>query len=129
MSVLQQLPSSVVTIDHLDSAVWNSLIREQIEDLPHLKREDACCVECTALQINLFMNEEGIAERVLAIPRLNRDNPIAPLISWVLLKPASDQDKPALIFTEANSSMEEVVEQAEEVLQNGKIISAENWPK
>ena len=129
IGVLEQFPSPVFTIDHLDSAIWNTLIQEQIEDLPQLKREDFCCTECTALQINLFMNEEGIAERVLAIPRLNKGNPIAPLISWVLLKPANDQDKPALIFTESNKHMEEVIEQAAGILKGGNIIPAENWPR
>jgi hypothetical protein len=129
LGVLQRLPSPVTTVDHLDSAVWNTLIQEQIEDLPQLKREDFCCTECTALQINLFMNQESIAERVLAIPQLNKGNPVAPLISWVLLKSANDQDKPALIFTESTTSIEAVVEQAEGVLKGGNIIPAEHWPR
>lgn len=129
LDVLQQLPSSVITVDHLDNAVWNTLIREQIEDLPQLKREDFCCAECTALQINLFMNDEGIAERVLAIPRLNKGHPMVPVISWVLFKPANNQDGPALIFAESTKTIEDVVEQAEGILKGGKIIPSQNWPR
>jgi hypothetical protein len=129
MNVLEHLSSPVFSIDHLDNAVWNTLIREQTEGLPQLKREDFCCTECTSLQINLFMNEETIAQQVLAIPKLNKGNPIAALISWVLLKPASDQDKPSLIFTESNNPMEVVIQQAEGILKSGKMHPAANWPK
>ncbi len=129
ISALEQLSSPVFTIEHLDNAVWNTLIQEQIEDLPQLKREDLCCTECTALQINLFMNEENIAEQVLAIPQLNKGNPIAPLISWVLIKSAKDQDRPSLIFTESNKSIQEVVDQAEDIFKGGSTIAAKNWLK
>jgi hypothetical protein len=129
MNVLQQLPSPVFSFEQLDNAAWNTLIQEQIEDLPQLRREDFFCTECTTQLINLFMNEKGIAERVLALPRLNRGHPMAPFISWVLLKPASDWDKPMLIFTESNKNMDVVIQQAEGILKGGNVIPSENWPR
>jgi hypothetical protein len=128
MQSLHQQSSGMISLERVSQQMWDTLIQEQMENLPQVKRVDHCCEEHTAFQIDTFLGTSDAAERLLIIPRINKGHPLASLLSWVLFKRASNPEQPMAFMTESTKPLKEVVKQGETILRTGTTVSAQHFP-